>query len=319
MSVRRIRVLAAVAALAVTVSVPIAAQASEERPPRPPNVLLLVHGYNENPPTDCNGLIWGEALQYFQDAGYDRANIRTIGYYEGDEAYCDDVVGDGRAGPDRPIQDIARDFANYIYDNYTSKGREVDIIGHSMGGLVTRVAVLGTGEGWAGFPPEVAVDDIVTAGTPHQGLVYGCQAECTYQWRQMTSGENGTGFIDKLHESAPGAADRGLDDPWAAGIDWSLIGSKEDSLVSYSSAIDHGYFAHQKYGYDEDLNGDGTADCSDPDVDHGELISLTGDGGYCLRYWHHGPHGGPHTTSDGWSPLKAARNAVRYQGDGLPR
>lgn len=41
--------------------------------------------------------------------------------------------------------------------------------------------------------------------------------------------------------------------------------------------IDKGYFAHQKYGYDEDLDDNGTADCSDPDVSQ-----PTGTGGFCL-------------------------------------
>lgn len=326
---RRRGITATVAAAGLALSATAAAQATgvDDRPVRPAaddKPLLLVHGYNSDPPTDCNGSTWDEALEYYQDAGgRDRSSMRTIGYYEGDGEVCDDVVGDGKASPERPIQDIAKDFANYVYDNYTSKDKEVDIVAHSMGGLITRVAVLGTGEGWAGFPPEVAVDDIVTLGTPHRGLRNGCgdpdadpDDGCTRQWNQMTpSKDGGSGFIDKLHESAPGRDDRGLDDPWAEGIDWSLVGSQEDDTVSYDAAIDKGYFAHQKYGFDESVG----SDCSDPDVSHGNLRQLTGAGGYCLRYWHHGSDGGPYTTEDGWSPLKVAFKAASYTGDDLPR
>ena len=63
------------------------------------------------------------------------------------------MTGDGAATTDRPIQDIARDLAIYIDANYTSRGRPVDIIAHSMGGLVARVALLGSAQGWDGSPP----------------------------------------------------------------------------------------------------------------------------------------------------------------------
>lgn len=317
-------VAAAIATAGLALSTPTTAQAA----PADSKPMLLVHGYNSEPPTHCNSSTWDEALEYYQEAGgRDRSSMRTIGYYAGDAEHCDDVIGDGKAAPNRPIQDIARDFAWYIYENYTRKGQEVDIVAHSMGGLITRVAVLGTREGWSEFPPIVAVDDIVTLGTPHQGVDNGCsdpdadpEDRCTTQLHQMTPArEGGSGFIEKLHESAPGRADRGLDDPWAAGIDWSLVGSTQDTTVSYESAIDKGYFAHQKYGFDEDLNGNGTADCSQPaEVDHRKLRQLTG-GGFCLRYWHHGPDGGPYTTENGWSPLKVAFKAVTHKGDDLPR
>ncbi|MER7079176.1 PGAP1-like protein [Saccharopolyspora kobensis] len=317
-------VAAAIAAAGLALSAPAAVQAAVPVPAAKPKTMLLVHGYNPDPPTKCNVSTWDEALAYYQESGgRDRSTMRTIGYYAGDAEYCDDVIGDGKATRERPIQDIAKDFANHIYEKYTSKGEEVDIVAHSMGGLITRVAVLGTREGWSGFPPKVAVEDVVTLGTPHQGLINGCgnpdadpNDKCTRQWNQMTpKDEGGSGFIEKLHESAPGRADRGLDDPWAAGIDWSLVGSIEDETVSYYSGIDKGYFAHQKYGYDENI----AAGCSDPNVSHGNLRQLKGAGGFCLRYWHHGADGGPYTTENGWSPLKVAFKAATYKGDDLPR
>ena len=256
--------------------------------------------------------------------------MRTIGFYKGDKEFCDDVVGDGKASRERPIQDIAKDFANHIYDKYTSKGKEVDIVAHSMGGLISRVAVLGTREDWPGFPPKVAVEDVVTLGTPHQGLTKGCSNPgkdpddgCTRQWHQMTrKSQGGSGFIAKLHESAKGKKDRGFDDPWAKGIDWSLVGSLEDKTVFYNSGIDEGYYAHQKYGFDDDLSNNGVPDCSDPDISHGNLRQLTGSGGYCLRYWHHGPDGGPYTTEDGWSrsrwrSRRPRTRATTCRGDGV--
>lgn len=320
-NVRRLRLMVAMttAALALGGVAATSAQASTSDT-EAQNQMLLVHGYGDaEAGKDCNDSTWDEALDYYEDAGgRDRSSMTTIGYYVGDHD-CDATIGDGAATNERPIQDIARDFANYIYDYHTNHGETVDIVAHSMGGLVTRVALLGTGEGWEGFPPELYVDNIVTLGTPHQGLIDGCgdvdDADCTRQWNQMTTSyDGGSGFIDALHESG-----RGLDDPWASGIDWSLVSSIEDTTVSYYSGIDKGYTADQKYGYDEDLSDNGTADCSDPDVSHSGIRELTGAGGYCLRYWHSGADGGPYTTENGWSPLKVAFKAATYDGDDLPR
>ena len=80
------------------------------------------------------------------------------------------MIGDGQATNDRPIQDIARDLARYVHTAYTRNGEPVDIVAHSMGGLVTRVALLGSAQGWEGFPPRLDVDNVVTLGTPHQDV-----------------------------------------------------------------------------------------------------------------------------------------------------
>lgn len=297
--------------------------------------MLLVHGYGSaKDGKDCNNSTWADALTYYQSAGgRSRESMVTIGYYKGDTGQvggqnkCDFVIGNKNADNSTSIRDIARDLANYIHDNY-SPGNPVDIVVHSMGGLITRVAVLGTYEHWEGFPESVFVQDIVTLGTPHQGVRGGCPEDSwasdgdpCRQWNQMVpSDAGGSGFIDKLHESEPGAGDRGLDDAWASGIDWSLVGSEEDPTVSYRSAIDQGYFANQKYGYDEDRNNNGSQDCWSPEeVDHQTIRELTGSGGFCLRYWHDGSDGGPYTTDNGWSPLKTAFKAATHDGDDLPR
>nr|WP_240945685.1 hypothetical protein [Rhodococcus sp. HNM0569] len=304
-------------------------QAADDQPQ-----MLLVHGYNGGSDAPCDD-IWGKALDYYEEDGKrPEGSMTTIGYYKGDTG-CDEKVGENTT--DTPIQDVARDFAHYIYDNYTKDGKSVDIVAHSMGGLVTRVAMLGSYEEWEGFPPALKVQDVATLGTPHQGIANGCAEvgeDCTTQWNQMTpSAAGGSGFIDKLHESEDGAADRGLDDAWAADTDWSLIGSNVkdsdgdgkrdgDGTVFYNSAIDKGYHADQKYGYRPDVHPEeGENTCgNDPEIDHHAIRELTGAGGFCLRYWHaSGDDQGPFDTFDGWSPLKAAFKAVTHIGDDLPR
>jgi pimeloyl-ACP methyl ester carboxylesterase len=267
--------------------------------------LLLVHGYGDaSEGKDCNGSTWKNALRYYQDAGgRERSSMTTIGYYEGDEGRCDVMVGDGKASNQRPIQDIARDLAIHIDDAHSSKGRPVNVIAHSMGGLITRVALLGSAQGWKGFPSKLDVDNVVTLSTPHQGVA-NPSANDDRQWRQM---DPDSGFMDRLHENGSG-----LGDDWADGTDWSLVGSREDTTVEYDSGIDKGNFADQKYGYQDD-----SADAGE--FDHSAVRTLHGENRYDLTYWHASGDHPPHHTENGWSPLKTAFQAATRVGDGLPR
>jgi hypothetical protein len=172
-----------------------------------------------------------------------------------------------------------------------------------MGGLITRVALLGSAQGWEGFPPKLNVDNVVTLSTPHQGVAKP-SANDDRQWQQM---DPDSGFMDRLHE-----AGSGLGDDWASGSDWSLVGSQEDTTVSYSSGIDKGNFADQKLGYLDDPDDSG-------EVDHSGVRTLFGRNAYSLRYWHASGDHPPHETERGWSPLKAAFQAAIRDGDGLPR
>jgi pimeloyl-ACP methyl ester carboxylesterase len=295
---RRIALAGALAAAVLGLSVPAATAADTQ--------LLLVHGYGSaSKGKDCNGSTWKDALSYYQEAGgRERSSMSTIGYYEGDSpADCDVIVGDGQASNDRPIQDIARDLANYIDGAYTSKGQPVDVIGHSMGGLIARVALLGSAQGWDGFPSKLNVSNVVTLSTPHQGVA-NPSAHDDRQWSQM---DPDSAFIERLHERGSG-----LGDGWASGTDWSLVGSHEDSTVEHDSGIDKGSYADQKYGYQDDPEDSG-------EVDHSAVRTLYGQNKYDLRYWHASGDHPPHDTENGWSPLKTAFQAATKLGDGLPR
>jgi pimeloyl-ACP methyl ester carboxylesterase len=267
--------------------------------------MLLVHGWGDaEQGTNCNGSTWANALRYYQDAGgRERSSMTTIGYYAGDRPSCDAMIGDGKATNGRPIQDIARDLAAYIYTRHTSRGESVDVVAHSMGGLITRVALLGTRQGWKGFPPRIDVEDVVTLGTPHQGVIDPGKHD-DRQWRQMRPG---SGFLERLHEDGSG-----IDDPWARGTEWTFVGSAEDKTVSYASAIDKGRHADVKFGYRRNPDDAGN-------VTHSGIRALYGKNAYDLSYWHaEGGHPSHHTL-DGWSPLKAAFQAATKTGDGLPR
>ena len=58
-----------------------------------------------------------------------------------------------------------------IFDHYTLQGQPVNVLAHSMGGLIIRYAIGATNAGVANFPPQrLLVANVVTVATPHQGL-----------------------------------------------------------------------------------------------------------------------------------------------------
>jgi pimeloyl-ACP methyl ester carboxylesterase len=258
----------------------------------PHTPIYFIHGYNDNGGSDCAAL-WGDALDYF--AGNNRGPLQTVGYYAGD-TNCDAQVS--WSGTGTRIKHIAAAFAKYVYDNHTRHGESIEIVAHSMGGLVARVALLGSAKGWAGFPKgKLKVDDVVTLATPHKGILDPAKYQST-QWDSMVWGST---FMDVLH-----APENRLSEDWASGTDWSFVGSDEDGTVSTASGIDEGYHADHKYRYFRD---------KDHDISHTAIRKLVPGGGkYNLRYWH-SSEGTPHDTTNGWAPVQTADNALSRNGD----
>lgn len=256
--------------------------------------VFFVHGYNDSGGSNCESL-WANAIDHFVKQGRSVGSLKTVAYYSGDSK-CD--VDVGNATTDTRIKHVAAAFANYVYDHHTSKGQSVEIVAHSMGGLVSRVAMLGSAKGWDGFPKgALKVSDVVTLATPHQGIIDPDKYEST-QWDSMVPGST---FMDVLHEPA-----NRLDQDWAAGTDWSFVGSDEDGTVAADSAIDKGYHVDHKYKYLRD---------KDYDISHTNIRLLgPGRAKFNLRYWH-SSEGEPHNTTNGWSPLETAFNVLDRGGD----
>ena len=101
-----------------------------------------------------------------------------------------------------PIQEVATNAARVIIAFQTEKGKPVDVICHSMGGLVFRSMVAD------GLIDTNVVRRYITLGTPH----YGQNADMSYQAQQMYYGSD---FLWKL-----GAAWHFEDKDWPA--EWTL-------------------------------------------------------------------------------------------------
>jgi hypothetical protein len=105
----------------------------------------------------------------------------TLGYYFND-SQCDKTLFgynthghcsvNGWAGTNNePIYTLSCKLAWFIYDNYSIKGERVQLVGHSMGGLIIRGALtLQEEQNNLDFPPYLMVQDVVTFASPLAGI-----------------------------------------------------------------------------------------------------------------------------------------------------
>ncbi len=152
------------------------------------------------------------------------------------------------------IRHLAWHFANWA-DLYIPDDPPIDVVAHSMGGLIVRFA-LGKQTGpW----PALNVEDVVTLGTPHGGVNFASWTG-TFQGDQM---EPDSYFIWWLAQNAPNP--QGSD-----GTEWTVVGSSADLVVSRGTAtnmqaaervrygvlpwpIDHGGYMHEDGNRNADL------------------------------------------------------------------
>ena len=225
--------------------------------------LILVHGHEADSGVSCNGT-WKDLMAHFRIYGY-KGPFYPIEYYKNDTA-CNTYYGPGKslrissATSDTPIQQIAKDLAWHVYYINVATGQGVNVVAHSMGGLVVRYMIDQVQRHKAGWPPNITVPSVVTLGTPHNGIEMGpfnlgCRLsgdsdEC----RQM---DKSSSFIEYLRDHARNPQS-------AFGTWWSLGGSHADNTVDEGSAtemsvkykihwasdtnIEHSDYMHEKLG-----------------------------------------------------------------------
>lgn len=201
--------------------------------------VYFVHGLHEvlTPGHNCNGY-WGAAMNKFRSLGW-TGSLHPVAYYAGDTRCTENgniqnvriASGDNQTS----IREYGRQLAWEIHDRYSRNGRSVDIVAHSMGGLVARAAITGTARaaiigdrrtrGQGGWPPRIYVEDVVTIGTPHNG---------TEGWASLCSIY--TVVCDEMLPNSPflnWLADNAQAD---GGTDWTMIGTEDDDFVPVASA-----------------------------------------------------------------------------------
>jgi len=213
--------------------------------------VYFIHGSDlglnsEEPNTDCaatwgtstTGMIgrfaaWGHSgpflktKYYFADTNCPR-DLGNYGSHSQHYATSDGVNGhrsDNGHSRDTSIRHLGYHLAWDIADR--NRFSNVNVVAHSMGGLIIRYALMKTAQGDPAFPASIMVKDAITMGTPHDGS--GLAELCTsIQCREMR--ENSPLLMEM---EAYGQNPQGL-----YGTDWTLIGSEDDFVVSQSSATE---------------------------------------------------------------------------------
>ena len=161
-----------------------------------PELVILVHGWNSNP--DDGFVNMGQLLgNHF---------IVTAFNYSASTWSVTSPVTD----LSRTIQSIAltfADFTNHLVPNNSPYYRRIDILAHSMGGLVVRTYISGLAganlDGVGGVPYRGEFNRIVTAGTPNYGAIWAALPSailadlCCPQEHQM---EPGSAFLWDLNK-----------------------------------------------------------------------------------------------------------------------
>jgi hypothetical protein len=225
--------------------------------------ILFVHGYNNS--TGCpsvNEAMWNNLKNDLIEDGWTGPK-REIGFYSCDSnvASTDWIDGYGShsvyyaTSPCSPVcsthengtsghlshnrntdlRHLAYHLAWFIYQNYSKNGQSVQIVAHSMGGLIVRWMLYAEQNnstiGQSVFPPVLYVQDVYTISTMHNGVVYAFLSS-TWQAQQM---QRGSSFITAINATSSGR------DPQATnGTDWTTMGnypSDTDLVVSDTSAV----------------------------------------------------------------------------------
>jgi len=207
--------------------------------------VLMLHGYHQNGTMNCGGW-WDGAKDAYRAIGYSSTQLVTLKYYNGDTNCNADIRRpfDPVIDANTSIATIGAILAWYIYDKYSRWGKSVDVVAHSMGGLIIRTAITGTAHPTSapfnsyGWPPYLYVRDVSTLGTPHEGgflnTAIGCvSAVDNLQCREMVEGNY---FIQNWIKPY------GNPQAWwyngRGGTDWTLIGSNGDGTVLNGSSLE---------------------------------------------------------------------------------
>jgi pimeloyl-ACP methyl ester carboxylesterase len=209
--------------------------------------IIFVHGVDAfgESGVDCSG--WNGLKQLFRDNDpkvTDSARLVAVQYYSHD-TNCGSSIskyGDhgthygsghenGEHTSETNIRHLAYHFAWYVNRVWNVDDTHVDIVAHSMGGLIARYALAQVARGNSEFPSRLLVDDVITAGTPHAGAR--ALAELCFWNLECQQMDRGSEFMTWLADNAmrPKPIDR---------TDWTLIGSEDDNVVASTSATSMG-------------------------------------------------------------------------------
>jgi hypothetical protein len=224
-SLRRALAAAGAVVVLVTSFAVLGAGPADARTDDKSKAVLFVHGYNPtSTKTDC-GADFDYMISQLRSQGFTGPMVK-VGFYSGDYN-CDVNLRSYHSYADRDSwREIAKGMSKYVYNQFTSKGIAVDVVGYSMGGLIGRGAVHGSQRGDTGFALPIDVEDVVTLGTPHNGAAWYSYLCLWGQCAQLKPGSRDLNWLN-LNGNPQGKN----------GTEFTVVGSNGDSVVPTSSAI----------------------------------------------------------------------------------
>lgn len=261
------------------------ARAAWTSPDKATTPIIFVHGYNNT--LSCpsvNAAMWNALKGDLVEDGWTGPK-RAVGFYSCDtnvaasdwiDTYgshstyyatspCSPVCSTHEYGTsghlshnrNTDLRHLAYHLAWFIYENYSKFGQNVQIVAHSMGGLIVRWMLYAEQNnstiGQGVFPPKLLVQDVYTISTMHNGVIYAFVGS-TWQAEQM---QTGSSFISDINATSSGR------DPQATnGTDWTTMGNypaDADFVVSDTSAMhmDGGHkllYVNPRYTHGGSLN-----------------------------------------------------------------
>lgn len=227
-------VVSAFAAIALVIG----ATACQPRPPAKDKAIVFVHGWNAfGGGSNCENQ-FGSLKTSLRNQGFTGTMV-TVGFYDSD-TNCNVNLRNWGSGIDNSTswRDLSKAMSKYLYETFTKKGIAVDVVGHSMGGLILRGAVKGSQGGESGFSPPLKVEDAVTLAAPHNGAAWysnGCL------WGQCSGLKPGSSELNWVNQNGN---PQGVD-----GTDWTVFGSTNDDVVPNASALSMAVPAARKVQY----------------------------------------------------------------------
>lgn len=213
------------------------------------DTILLIHGFNgtgsngNSAGFDCVNGYWGTVINYLggthningQNLTWNRKDFRTLGFYRGDSncsdylynyaSHCTGYFDGGVGTNNEDIHHLACELSWYIYNNFgIHSGWNIEIVAHSMGGLIVRDAIYGTSvtHQVPPYPPTLgSISDVVTFATPHGGTLPGSSLICG-GCTEASEMQSTSSFMNYMfnHEQSPQTNN---------GTDWTMIGDSGDT------------------------------------------------------------------------------------------
>ncbi|MGX7673763.1 esterase/lipase family protein [Plantactinospora sp. DSM 117369] len=220
-----IGVVASLSVVAPASAAPGSASAAPVRDDSVNEPVYFIHGFDGQPNTagfDCDAY-WGDAIAAMRGWGWIGVPL-TVGYYSNDSNCAEPLESGSR---NTSLSELGKILAWTIHHRFSYIGRSVDVIAHSMGGLIIRDALTGVQEGQEGYPPYLYVEDVVTLSTPHaRGSALANLCATFMLAIQCLDMAGRTGFLDSLGGNPQGSH----------GTDWTVVGYEDDFVVPASVA-----------------------------------------------------------------------------------